>query len=60
MLGKRPEREGQIEELVSDQNQGLEAPPRSKKGPEKRKQRICEGRIICQWSDGEGLVCQGH
>ena len=37
--GERPEREGQIEELVGGQNQGPEAPPRSKKKQEKREQR---------------------
>ena len=34
--GDRLEREGQIEELVGDQNPGSEAPPRSKKGEERR------------------------
>ena len=47
--GDRPEREGRIEELVGGQNPGPEAPPRSKKGQEKREQRRCQGR-----SDGEG------
>ena len=47
--GKRSEREGQIEELVSDQNPGPEATPMSKKEREKREQRICQGR-----SDVEG------
>ena len=32
--GERPEREGQIEELVDGQNPGPVAPPRSKKGQE--------------------------
>ena len=41
--------EGQIEELVDGQNPGSEAPPRSKKGQEKRGQRRCQER-----SDGEG------
>ena len=53
--GERPEREGRIEELVGGQNQGPVAPPKSKKGQEKRKQRRCQER-----SDGEGWVCQGH
>ena len=48
-------REGQIEELVDDQNPGAEAPPMSKKGPERREQRKFQGR-----SDGEEWVCQGH
>ena len=53
--GDRTEREGQIEELVDDQNPGPEVPPKSKKGQEKREQRRCQGR-----SDGEGWVCKGH
>ena len=39
--GERSEREGQIEGLVGDQNPDPEAPPRSKKGPERREQRRC-------------------
>ena len=54
------EREGQIKELVDGQNPGSEAPPRSKKGPERREQRKCQGRNDCQRSDGEEWVCQGH
>ena len=53
--GERPEREGRIEQLVGGQNPGPEAPPRSKKGQERRKQRKCQGR-----SDVEGWVCQGY
>ena len=30
--GERPEKEGQLEELVGDQNRSPEAPPRSKIG----------------------------
>ena len=58
--GERPERERQIEELVDGQNPGPEAPPRSKKGQERREQRRCQERSECQRSDGKGLVCQGH
>ena len=53
--GERPEREGQIEELVGGQNAGPKAPPRSKKRQVKREQKRCQIR-----SDGEGWVCQGH
>ena len=58
--GKRLGREGQIEELVGGQNLGPVAPPRSRKGQEKREQRRCHKRSDCQWSDVEGLVGQGH
>ena len=58
--GERPEREGQIKELVDGQDQGPEAPPRSKKKQEKREQRRCQEWSDCQRSDGEGWVCQGH
>ena len=34
-MGDRPEKEGQIEGLVGGQNQGLEAPPRSKRRGDK-------------------------
>ena len=34
--GERLESEGQIEELVSDQNPGPEAPPRNRKRQERR------------------------
>ena len=59
-LGERPEREGQTEELVGGQNPRSEAPPRSKKGQEKREQRKCQRRSDCQWRDVEGWICQGH
>ena len=42
------EREGELVELVGDQNSGPEAPCRSRKGRE-REQRKCQER-----SDGEG------
>ena len=42
--GERPEREGQIEELVDGQNPGPVAPPRSKKEQERREQRRCQGK----------------
>ena len=51
---------GQIEELVGGQNPGPKAPPRSRKGQEKREQRKCQERSDCQRSNGEGWVCQGH
>ena len=47
------EREGQIEELVGDQNPSPEAPPMSKRRRERREQRICQGRSDCQRSDEE-------
>ena len=40
-LGGKTGREGQIEELVGGQNPGPVAPPRSKKGQERREQRRC-------------------
>ena len=46
--------DGQIEKLVCGQNPGPEAPPRSRKGPERREQRKCQGRSDGQRSDGEG------
>ena len=55
---KRPEKEGQIEELVGGQNPGPEAPPRSRKGQGRREQRRCQGKSDCQRSDGGGWVCQ--
>ena len=41
-------KDGHIEELVGGQNPGSEAPPRSKKRQEMRKQRRCQ-----EGSDGE-------
>ena len=43
--GKRPEREGRIEELVGGQNPGPEAPPRSKKGQDGAKEMSGEERL---------------
>ena len=37
--GKRPEKEGQVEEWLGDQNPGPEAPPRSRKERIRREQR---------------------
>ena len=51
--GERLEKEGRIEELVGDQNPGLEAPPRCKTGRERREQRKCHGRSDRQMSNGE-------
>ena len=39
--------------MVGGQNPGPEAPPRSKKGQERREQRKCQGR-----SNGEGWACR--
>ena len=47
--GERSEREGQMRELVGDQNPSSEAPPKSQKRRERREQRKCQGR-----SDGAG------
>ena len=58
--GERPEREGQIEELVDGQNPGPEAPSWSKKRQERKEQWRCQERSDCQRSDGEEWVCQGH
>ena len=44
---KDQKREGQIKELVGGQNPGPVAPPRSKKGQERREQRKCQGRSNC-------------
>ena len=54
------QREGRIEELVGGQSPGPEAPPRSRKGQERRVQRRCQEWSNCQRSDGEGWVCQDH
>ena len=56
LVGTKDWRERGIEELVSGQNPGPEAPPRSKKGQERREQRRCQGRSNCQKSDREGWV----
>ena len=40
-----------MEELVSNQNPGPEAPPRSKKRLERKKQRKCQAGNDCQRSD---------
>ena len=37
--GERPEKEGQLEELVDDQNPSPEAPPRNKMGRDKMEKR---------------------
>ena len=50
-MGRRPEREGQLKELVGDQNPGPEAPPMSKIRRERREQGKCQERSDCQWSD---------
>ena len=42
--GERPEREGQLEELVGDQNPSPKASPRSKIERERREQRRCQRR----------------
>ena len=51
---------GWREELVGSPNLGPEAPPRSKKGQERREQRRCQEKSNCKRSDVEGWVCQGH
>ena len=47
LVGVKDQREGQIEELVGDQNPGPEAPPMSKIGEERREQKRCQegGRL---------------
>ena len=57
---KRPEKEGQLEELVNDQSPNPEAPARSKIRRERSEQRRYQGRSDCQTSNGEEQVCQGH
>ena len=44
LVGTKNLRERDREELVGSQNPGLVAPPRSKKGQERREQRKCQGR----------------
>ena len=56
-MRKTGEREGQIKELVGGQNPSPEAPSRNKKRPERRSKDV---RSDCQWSVGEGWVCQDH
>ena len=51
LVGGKDQREGWIEDLVDGQNPGSEAPPRSKKGQEKRGQKRCQERSDCQRSD---------
>ena len=46
-------KQGQVVELVSDQNPGSEAPPRSKREGERSEQRRFQGRSDFQESDGE-------
>ena len=43
-----------MEELVGDQDPDPKAPPRSRRGRERREQKNCQGRSDCQRSDGEG------
>ena len=47
------ERERQLVKSVGYQNPGPVAPPRSKRGQEKREQRRCQERSDCQRSGGE-------
>ena len=58
-LGQKTGERGRLIELVGNQNPGFEAPPRSKKGRERREQRRCQRRSHWQRSDGEELVCHG-
>ena len=58
--GKRPEKEGQLVELVGDQGPNPEAPPRSKIGQERREQRKCQRRRDCQRSEEEELGIEDH
>ena len=60
LVGAKDQRERQKEDMVGDQNPNPEAPPRSKKGQEKREQGRCQERSDCQRSDVEGWVCQDH
>ena len=48
-------KEGQLIELVGDQNPSPKAPPRSKRRRERTEQRRCQRR-----SDGEQLACQNN
>ena len=54
-LGLKTGERGTDRKLVGDQNPDPEAPPRSKKGQERRKQRRCQER-----SNVEGWMCRGH
>ena len=57
---ERPEKEGQLVELVGNKNPGPDAPPRSKRGLERREQRRCREKSDSQKSNGEEYLCQGH
>ena len=46
-------KEGWSVELVGDQNPGPEASPKSKRGPERKKQKWYQGSSDCQRSDWE-------
>ena len=51
--GERPEKDGRLLELVSVQNPGFEAFPRSNIGRKRKEHRRCQGRIDCHRSDEE-------
>ena len=53
LLGRKTE-EGQLVELVGDQNPGPQAPPMSKIERERMERRRCQERSDCQWSDEKG------
>ena len=54
LWGERPEREGQIKELVDGQNPGPVAPPRSKKGQVKRGKGDVRGRATARGAMEKG------
>ena len=60
LVGAIGRRDRQIEELVSGQNQGPVALPRSRKKQVRREQRRGQGKSDCQRSEGEEWVCQSH
>ena len=51
--GERPDKEGQLVDLVNDQIPGPEAPLRSKRERERWEQKKRQGRSNFQRSDGE-------
>ena len=57
---KNRRKEGQLVELVGDQNTSPEVPHRRKSGRKMKEQRRCRGRNKFHRSDGEEHVCQGH
>ena len=58
-LAGRAGKEGQLVELVGDQNQSPEASPRCSRGPEWRKQKRFQEKSDCQRSDRKRVGVPG-